>query len=147
MSPSLAAGAASARAAGRQGVAARLLARRALLSAGLRVLQACGGGVLAGPSLTSPWRWLPWLTTRPPATVAFAVLRVAGLALGWYLLALTGLGLLLFVVALGCGSRARVVARLVPAVTLPGLGRGLDLALGTGVAAARSVQTLLSGAP
>src|SRR5437660_2731810 len=141
-----AAGARSARAAGRAGVAGGLLARMALLSAGLRVLQACGGGVLAGPSLTSPWRWLPWLTTRPPAAVAFAVLRVAGLALGWYLLALTGLGLLLFVVALGCGSRARVVARLVQAVTLPGLGRVLELALGTGVAAAVSIQAVLPGA-
>src|SRR2546430_15429557 len=132
MSPSLAAGAASAGAAGRAGVAGRLLARMALVSAGLRVLQACGGGVLAGPSLTSPWRWLPWLTARPPAIVAFAVLRVAGLALGWYLLALTGLGLLLFVVALGCGSRARGVGRPVPAGPPAGPGRGPGLAPGTG---------------
>jgi hypothetical protein len=140
MSPSLTAGAASARAAGRGGAAGRLLAWIALLVAGLRVLQACGGGVLAGPSLTSPSRWLPWIAGRPPATVAFAVLRATGLALGWYLLAVTGLGLLVRLLALGSGSPARAVARLVQVVTPPGVGRVLELALGTGVVAAVAVS-------
>ena len=147
MPPSPTAGAASARAAGRGGVAGRLLAWIALLVAGLRVLQACGRGVLAGPSLTSPSRWLPWLAGRPPATVAFAVLRATGLALGWYLLAVTGLGLLVRLLALGPGSPARAVARLVQVVTPPGLGRVLELALGTGVAAAVAAAVSIPAGP
>src|SRR5438105_3432854 len=147
MSPRLAAGAASARAAGRGGAAGRPLAWLAMLVAGLRVLQACGGGVLAGPPLSSPPRWLPWLTSRPPATVAFAVLRMTGLALGWYLLAVTGLGLLVRLLALGSGSPARAVARLVQVVTLPGLGRVPELVVGTGVVAAVAAVVSIRAAP
>src|SRR5438105_3553261 len=75
----------SAPAAGRAGVpGGRLagLAWIALLGSGLGVLGAAGRGLLAGPPLTSPWRWLGWLHARPPATAAFALLRLAGLGPG-----------------------------------------------------------------
>ncbi|MDQ6726554.1 MAG: hypothetical protein M3066_10375 [Actinomycetota bacterium] len=65
------------------------------LAGAVAALQASGRGGLAPPPLAHPDQWQPWLSGREPVVAAFALLRLAGMAAVWYLVAATGVGFLL----------------------------------------------------
>ncbi|MBW3665130.1 MAG: hypothetical protein KY469_18705 [Actinobacteria bacterium] len=106
-----------------------LLSWAALLTAIIVVFGSVDGGALATPSLTDPGAWPDWLATTAPATTAFALLRLLVVALAWYLLGATALGVLARL------TRARHLTRIADAVTLPSLRHLLQAAVGLGLAA------------
>lgn len=82
-----------------------------LVVASLVVLHRLGSGDLAGPP-SAPADWPVWVDAVGPATAVVACLRVMGIVLGWYLLAVTSLWWLST-----SSLRARaLVVRLVPRV-------------------------------
>lgn len=115
----------------------------ALVAAG-RVLAATGADTLTIP-LTSARDLAAWAGATPPADMAVAVLRLAGIAACAYLLVVTALGVL--AQALGWRRLAGAVGRASPRVVrrLVAGGSGVGLAVGTLVAAA-PVPDLPSGA-
>jgi nucleoid-associated protein YgaU len=102
----------------------------ALLAAAIWLLTAMGRGPLRVPSLWHFGAWGPWLADRDALTSAFALLRVATLALAWYLLGATLVG-----VAARLARGPRLVA-IADAVTVPMVRRLLQSALGVGLATA-----------
>lgn len=81
-----------------------------VLTGMVAALQVSGRGSLASPPLAHPDRWHAWLGGRDPVVAAFALLRVAGVAAVWYLVAVTVVGLLLRLV--GAVRMAAVADRL-----------------------------------
>lgn len=63
-------------------------------AAAVVALSAAGGGVLATPPVTDPGRLGPWVEEQGGVVAAFAVLRLVGLGLAWYLLATTVLAVM-----------------------------------------------------
>jgi hypothetical protein len=107
------------------------------LAAVLAALHAAGSGPLAAPPLRTPGAWAGWAAERTPPEAAVAVLRLVAIALGWYLLAATALGV---VARLAGGARSVELADLVAlplvrSVVHAGLGVGL---VGTVVATANA---------
>ncbi|MPZ89358.1 MAG: hypothetical protein GEU81_15080 [Nitriliruptorales bacterium] len=109
----------------------------ALLCVTLLGLVALGDGPLGAPPLADPRAWSAWASSRPPLAAVFAVLRLAVLGLGWYLLAVSVIGLVLRLVHL-----ARLVA-IADVITVPVVRRLLQGAIGVGLvtAAVTSVGT------
>ena len=95
------------------------------------MLYATGDGLLRGPRLDDPGSWPPWLLSRPPDVALMALVRLLGLALGGYLLAVFALGLLLRVL------RLRPLVAGLDRLTPTALRSFLDRV--TGVAAASAV--------
>jgi hypothetical protein len=121
------------------------MVRRVLLLAGwfvglaavLAALHAAGSGPLAAPPLRTPGAWAGWAAERTPPEAAVAVLRLVAIALGWYLLAASALGV---AARLAGGARTVEVADLIAlpfvrSVVHAGLGVGL---VGTVVATANA---------
>ena len=88
------------------------------------------GGALDTPPVTDPSSLPAWMTDRPPAEVAFAILRMLVLALAWYLLGTTTVGIVARLV-----RAARLVA-IADVLTVPAVRRLLQAALGAGLAVA-----------
>ena len=88
------------------------------------------GGALDTPPITDPASLPAWMVDRPPAEVAFAILRMVVLALAWYLLGTTTVGVVARVV-----RAARLVA-IADVLTVPAVRRLLQAALGAGLAVA-----------
>lgn len=88
------------------------------------------GGALAGPDVTDPGSWSGWVGGRSAPTAAMAVLRLLALALGWYLLAVTAIGVVLRLV------RAGQLVTVADVVTLPFVRSMVQAGLGLGVAGA-----------
>jgi LysM domain len=86
------------------------------------------GGRVAPPPLSSEGARL-WLDQRQPVDVAFAVLRLVALALGWYLLAVTVAALLARL------ARLATVVTAIDVVTVPGVRRLVNTALGLSLVA------------
>ncbi|HET7489208.1 MAG TPA: hypothetical protein VFJ85_14855 [Acidimicrobiales bacterium] len=102
------------------------------------------GGPLAPPPLSHPDALGAWLDRRQPAEAAFAVLRLATVAMAWYLLAVTVAG----VAARAVGAVS--VIRAVDAVTLPAVRRLVHAAVGASLLAATvggGVPAMAQGAP
>lgn len=107
------------------------------------------GGPLAPPPLSDPSGLGRWLDARLPAEAAFAVVRLAALALAWYLLAATVAG------ALARLSGAASAVRLADAVSIPAVRRvvggavGLSMLAGAGAppALAAHATTGTAGGP
>src|SRR5438552_81438 len=120
----------------RRAGAGRLVGWAVLVGAGLEVLAEYGRGPLAGPPLASPSRWLPWVEAHEPVVAAFALLRDAAVAAGWYLLVATVLGVLVRVPALARGrvGRASAAVRVLDRLTAPSIRRALEAAAGAGAA-------------
>jgi hypothetical protein len=93
------------------------------LVVGTAVFHGLGRGPLSAPPL-DPHAWSAWLDGREPLVAAVAVLRLLVLALSWYLVGVTSVG-----VAARALRRARLV-RLADALVLPPLRRTLQTALG-----------------
>jgi hypothetical protein len=101
------------------------------LTAAAVALQWTGQGRLAPPPLAHPGRWAGWLDGRDPAVAAFSLVRLVGLGALWYLVAVTGVGLLLRLV--GAARMVRVADRLTVA-PVRRLLAGVSLSLAATVA-------------
>jgi nucleoid-associated protein YgaU len=102
----------------------------ASLLAGIALFQTMGSGPLSPPPLGDPSSWQAWAHGREPLIAVVSVLRLLVLALAWYLVGVTTIGMV---------SRLTRVARLVriaDALTVPAVRRLLQGALGAGLATA-----------
>lgn len=108
---------------------ARLAGWALVLAAVAVALHVSGRGSLASPPLGDPGRWAGWLDGRDPVVASFALVRVAGLAALWYLLAVTVVGALLRL-----GGAVRMVA-VADRFTVAPVRRMLAGTVGLGLAA------------
>ncbi len=114
-----------------------LLAWMATLGAAIGLLLLMGRGGLSTPSILEPSVWPAWATGRDPLELAFAVLRLVGLAAAWYLVGVTTIGVV---------ARLLRWGRLVDAadiLTVPSVRRLLQAALGLGLATAAVTGTTM----
>ena len=107
-----------------------LLVWLSALATGLVVFHALGQEGMAPPPLTDPGVWGDWLAAREPAVAAAALLRLVVLALAWYLVGATAVGIVARLV------RVAGLIRLADAMTLPMVRRLLQGALGVSLATA-----------
>jgi LysM repeat protein len=113
----------------------------ASLLLGVALFHAMGSGPLSPPPLRDPSSWQAWAEAREPLTAVVAVLRLLVLALAWYLVGVTTIGM---------ASRLTRVARLVriaDALTVPVVRRLLQGALGVGLATAMVGAVTPAAAP
>lgn len=115
----------------------------ALLAAvgGLHLL---GRTAMASPAVTQPGDWLAWAGTATTDALAFNVLRILGLALAWYLLGVTTIGMLARLLAMTRLVRVADLLTVGPVRTL------LQQALGATLAASAVASlpgTALAAAP
>jgi len=101
------------------------------------VLHRLGSGSLSTPPFTDSTRLQAWTDERDAVTVAFALLRLVALALAWYLLVVTVLGLL------ARATRIPGLVALTDLGTVPAVRRVLGGIAGIGLTA--SAATLLVG--
>jgi hypothetical protein len=102
----------------------------AALLVGVAAFHALGDGALAPPPVTDPGSWGTWASTREPLVATVALLRLLVLALAWYLVGVTTVGIVARL------TRAARLVRIVDALTLPAVRRLLQGALGVGLATA-----------
>jgi hypothetical protein len=100
------------------------------LVVGLVVFLGLGSGALAPPTLTDPASWGDWAASRDPLVATVAVLRLIVLALAWYLVGVTTIGIVARL------ARAARLVRVADALTVPVVRRLLQGALGLGLATA-----------
>ena len=105
-----------------------LVAWCAALAATTALFHALGRGVLAPPPV-HPTGWAGWADGRDPLVASVAVLRLLTLALCWYLVGVTAIGIVARLL------RAVRLVHLADAVTLPALRRLLHTALGLSLVA------------
>jgi LysM repeat protein len=113
----------------------------ASLLLGIALFHAMGSGPLSPPPLRDPSSWQAWAEAREPLTAVVALLRLLVLALAWYLVGVTTIGMV---------SRLTRVARLVriaDALTVPAVRRLLQGALGLGLATAMVGAATPAAAP
>lgn len=120
-----------------------LLTWVAALGGAIGLLLLMGRGELSTPSVLEPSAWPAWMAGRDPLEIAFAILRLVGLAAAWYLLGVT---------TIGVAARLLRWGRLVDAadiLTVPSVRRLLQTALGLGLATAAVTGTTMGqvGAP
>lgn len=102
----------------------------------IRLLGAIGTGSLAAPRLTDlPAVW-HWATATPPADLLMTMLRLAGVAMGWYLLTLMALGVL------ARATRFEIAATRLNRWTPRPFHKLLDNAMGFGLLAALTLASL-----
>ncbi|MEX2549504.1 MAG: LysM peptidoglycan-binding domain-containing protein [Nitriliruptoraceae bacterium] len=116
---------------GRRGILVAWCAMLVVVTFGLHAL---GEGVLAAPPL-EPLRWAGWMAERDPLIATFAALRVAVLAMCWYLVAVTGIGVLMR------WFRVERVVAVLDRVTVPVVRRLVQQAAGV------SMATVMAMAP
>lgn len=100
------------------------------LAVAVATLQHLGRGALAAPPFGHPWRLPEWAAAEDPAAAAVAVFRLAALGVSWYLVAATGLGMVLRL------ARARTLVRWADGWTFAPLRRLLHASLGAGLVVA-----------
>jgi hypothetical protein len=114
------------------------------LAAGIVLFTALGGGALEAPPLGQPSAWGDWAAARDPFVAVVAVLRLVVLALAWYLVAVTTVGLVARL------TRAARLVRIADALSVPLvrhlLQGALGLTLAAGVVASSSGAVPASGA-
>jgi hypothetical protein len=114
------------------------------LAAGIVLFTALGGGALEAPPLGRPSAWGDWAAARDPFVAVVAVLRLVVLALAWYLVAVTTVGLVARL------TRAARLVRIADALSVPLvrhlLQGALGLTLAAGVVASSSGAVPASGA-
>ena len=101
------------------------------------VLHAAGSAGLGAPPLARPAQWAAWVSGRDPLLTVMALVRLVGLAVAWYLLVTTVLGL---------AVRLLPAPRLVPLAnrfTLPAVRRLLVSAAGVTLASGVSPSLAL----
>lgn len=114
--------------------ALRMLAVTVAVAAAAVALQVAGRGALAPPSLTDPSTWSEWLAGREPVEAALALVRLAALAVLWYLAVAAVVGTVLRL------ARADRLVAVADRLTVPALRRLLvatvSVSLASGVAPA-----------
>ncbi len=106
-----------------------LLGWLASLGAGIVLFTALGGGPLEAPPLGTPSAWGAWAAERDAVTATIAILRLVVLALSWYLVAVTTIGLVARL------TRAARLVRVADALSVPLIRQLLQGALGLTLAA------------
>jgi len=101
----------------------------AALIATIVLLGRLGTGTLSTPPVLDRSELRRWLDERDAVTVAFAFVRLIGLVLAWYLLAVTVVGLLARV------TRVPALVRLSDLATVPAVRRFLGTVAGVGLSA------------
>ncbi|TVR18752.1 MAG: LysM peptidoglycan-binding domain-containing protein [Nitriliruptor sp.] len=101
----------------------------AALAGGTALVHALGTGSLAAPP-TDPATWGTWLGGREPLVASMALLRLLVLAVCWYLVGVTSVGLVARLL------RATRLLRIADALTLPPVRRLLQQTLGVALATA-----------
>lgn len=117
------------------------LAWTASLVAIIWLLGRLGTGTLSTPPLLDRSDLQRWLDGRDAITVAFALVRLIGLALAWYLLAVTVLGLAARV------SRIPALVRLADVTTIPAVRKVLGTIAGVGLTASAASLAAASMLP
>ena len=105
-----------------------LLAWFGSLAAGIVLFTQLGDGPLVAPPVTEPGAWSAWAEGRDPVVAGLALLRLLVLALTWYLVGVTTIGLIARLLRLG-----RLV-RLADAMSGPVVRHVLRSALGVSLA-------------
>jgi hypothetical protein len=113
-----------------------LLAWMTGLGVAIAAFSAMGTDSLAAPTLTEPGAWGGWAADRDPVVALVALLRLVVLALAWYLLLTTLLGIA------GRCSRSPAAVRAADAISPQVVRRVLRTSLGAGLAAAVAVTTV-----
>jgi hypothetical protein len=108
------------------------------LIVGTALFHALGSGPLAAPPL-DPAGWSAWLAERDALIAAVAVLRLVVLALSWYLVGATTIG-----IAARLARAARLV-RVADTLTVPFVRRLLQATLGLSLATSMVVSAMPSG--
>lgn len=99
------------------------------LVAGIVLFTVVGSGPLEAPPLGQPSAWGDWAAARDPFVAVAAVLRLVVLALAWYLVAVTTVGLVARL------TRAARLVRIADALSIPVVRHVLRGALGLTLAA------------
>jgi hypothetical protein len=108
------------------------------LIVGTWLFHALGSGPLAAPPL-DPAGWSAWLAERDALIASVAALRLVVLALSWYLVGVTTVGLVARL------ARAARLVRLADALTVPFVRRLLQATLGVSLATAMVASAMPSG--
>ena len=123
----------------------RSLGLLAALAAGMVALVAVGPRLPLGPGMTRVSHWATWLADGGPPTAVMSIVRLAGLLVGLYLLAVTALDLVATI------TRSPILTSLTRHVTLPFARRLIAGVTGAGLAASLSIgivtPTLATAAP
>ncbi|HVF73944.1 MAG TPA: hypothetical protein VM938_02750 [Acidimicrobiales bacterium] len=119
----------------------KLLCWMAVVAAGEFVLLALGDGLLAAPNLTEPATWPSWLVLRGTDVAVLALVRLAALWAGAYLLAALAVG------TVSRALRCRPLIRAGDVVTPPFLRAVLDRAMGVAAAGSVAVASFGGGIP
>ncbi|MEX0835535.1 MAG: hypothetical protein WD010_05560 [Nitriliruptor sp.] len=106
-----------------------LLGWLASLGAGIVLFTALGDGPLEAPPLGTPSAWSAWAAERDAVTATIAILRLVVLALSWYLVAVTTVGLLARL------TRAARLVAVADALSVPLVRQLLQGAIGLTLAA------------
>lgn len=107
----------------------------AVLIAVIVVLGRLGQGQLSTPPLLDRPELRAWLDERDAIVAAFALVRLIGLALAWYLLIVTSVGLVARV------SRVPALVRMADAATVPAVRKVLGAVAGVGITASAASLT------
>ena len=107
-----------------------LVAWLTALGVGIAAFHHLGAGALAPPPLLEPDQWPVWAAEREPLQVVVALLRLVVLAVAWYLVGVTTIGLVARL------SQVAGLIRLTDALTVPVVRRTLQAVLGLGLATA-----------
>jgi hypothetical protein len=110
----------------------------AMLASGLALFHAVGEGPLAAPPL-DPRAWGIWLADRDALVATVALLRLVVLALTWYLVGATAIGLIARL------ARSVRAVRLADAMTIPALRRLLQASVGLSLATGVVVSAMPAG--
>lgn len=102
----------------------------ATLVVAITLFTAMGDGPLAAPPLTTPSAWGDWAAARDPVVATVAILRLAVLAMAWYLVGVTTIG------AVARVAQLASLVRVADALSVPLVRRVLQTSLGVGLATA-----------
>lgn len=100
----------------------------AAVAVGVALLRALGHGALVAPPIGHVAPFRAWVDERGTSVAFVALVRVVGEAVGWYLLAVTVVGMVLRL------ARAQSLVRVADALTLPSVRRVLNGAVGATIA-------------
>lgn len=107
-----------------------LLTWVATLAVAIALFTALGNGPLAAPPITTPSAWGEWAAAREPVVATVAILRLAVLAMAWYLVGVTTIG------AAARLAQLASLTRVADALSVPLVRRVLQTSLGVGLATA-----------
>lgn len=115
------------------------------LVAGIVLFTQMGDGPLATPPITDPSAWAAWAAERDPVIAGVALIRLLVLALAWYLVGVTTVGLVARLLRLA--SLVRIADAMSGPVARHVLRQALGVSLAVGVVAASTGAGPRTAAP